>query len=701
MISVENEKENVNQRNYPVQSICINEQCINAFCRPAPGEIKNQVQKILKMYGSVFECRNTNQLINSNDITILPQNKNMALDLFLYINNVVYGQDTSKKLTPQTFKMKKQKPLQLSQSSNKGKSCGVYQIVPANDLEHTYCHFLYAPLVNTDKYILIGVLQLMLHKFHKTPNFLFGLVIIRIFNVVIETEGITDNDYSILYSVYNYVYHKISEAIVNNEIPNARDCGCGMCAFHMNFSKTDLVTTINTITKILDGIDVQDTYSDRKFIYLFEILRLMHKVNLDTDTVNYEAFYLHNFFGKIEMKDEFRKMKAKKETPIKYKFSIPVVKKAELLKLENCDKQKTILQDSFFRALFEGLTDPYLVLKVRREFIYEDTLAFLSKVETCDFKKQLKISFLEEEGVDSGGIIKEFFQMLSHKIAEDTSLFVEKNNTIWLKPGANQQKLKLVGIIIGIALYNNVILNIPFSPLLFKKFFNDSSVLEDLELIEPEIYNSLKCMNEYTTEQFKELEMTFEASYEINGELYTYPLVKNGARQMLTKSNYAKFKMCMADFYVNKLVSNEFNEVLDGFYGVIIGSSIEGFNFMELEKIVMGSNKVNFEEIKRCCIYHGYSENSAVVKAFWAFVEEMSEEEQINLLKFVTGNDRLPIGGAEALNFTIMKNGCDTERLPSAQTCFNTILLPEYSTREKLYTKLKSALEMTAGFYLM
>jgi ubiquitin-protein ligase E3 A len=46
-----------------------------------------------------------------------------------------------------------------------------------------------------------------------------------------------------------------------------------------------------------------------------------------------------------------------------------------------------------------------------------------------------------------------------------------------------------------------------------------------------------------------------------------------------------------------------------------------------------------------------------------------------------------------------MKNGCDTDRMPSSQTCFNTLLLPEYKTKEKLYEKLGKAIDMTAGFF--
>ena len=140
---------------------------------------------------------------------------------------------------------------------------------------------------------------------------------------------------------------------------------------------------------------------------------------------------------------------------------------------------------------------------------------------------------------------------------------------------------------------------------------------------------------------------------------------------------------------------------MDGFYSVIIGSSIEGFNYYELEKIVVGIDQLDIDKIKKTCIYQGYTSNATIVKWFWSIVEDYNLDMQKKLLKFITGNDRLPIGGPDALNLTIMKNGCDTNRLPSSQTCFNTILLPEYSSYDKLMEKMQKALDMTAGFYLM
>jgi ubiquitin-protein ligase E3 A len=52
----------------------------------------------------------------------------------------------------------------------------------------------------------------------------------------------------------------------------------------------------------------------------------------------------------------------------------------------------------------------------------------------------------------------------------------------------------------------------------------------------------------------------------------------------------------------------------------------------------------------------------------------------------------------------IAKNGPDSDRLPSAHTCFNALLLPEYSAKEKLVNLLNKAIKeckVSIFFYLL
>ena len=50
------------------------------------------------------------------------------------------------------------------------------------------------------------------------------------------------------------------------------------------------------------------------------------------------------------------------------------------------------------------------------------------------------------------------------------------------------------------------------------------------------------------------------------------------------------------------------------------------------------------------------------IRYFWEVFDDFSEEEKKQLLAFVTGSDRVPVGGLSKVNMIIVKNGPDSDR---------------------------------------
>jgi HECT-domain (ubiquitin-transferase) len=48
----------------------------------------------------------------------------------------------------------------------------------------------------------------------------------------------------------------------------------------------------------------------------------------------------------------------------------------------------------------------------------------------------------------------------------------------------------------------------------------------------------------------------------------------------------------------------------------------------------------------------------------------------------------------------IQRDGPDSDKLPTSHTCFNTLLLPEYASRDKMLNRLKLAIMNAEGFGL-
>ena len=70
------------------------------------------------------------------------------------------------------------------------------------------------------------------------------------------------------------------------------------------------------------------------------------------------------------------------------------------------------------------------------------------------------------------------------------------------------------------------------------------------------------------------------------------------------------------------------------------------------------------------------------------------------MLSFITGCDRAPINGLGNLVISISKIGTDINKLPSAHTCFNDLLLPDYKNKELLKKFLLIAINFSEGFGL-
>ena len=64
------------------------------------------------------------------------------------------------------------------------------------------------------------------------------------------------------------------------------------------------------------------------------------------------------------------------------------------------------------------------------------------------------------------------------------------------------------------------------------------------------------------------------------------------------------------------------------------------------------------------------------------------------------GSDRAPVEGLGSVRLAVSVNGRDDARLPTAHTCFNVLLLPEYASQEKLRDRLAVAIANAEGFGL-
>jgi E3 ubiquitin-protein ligase HECTD2 len=87
-------------------------------------------------------------------------------------------------------------------------------------------------------------------------------------------------------------------------------------------------------------------------------------------------------------------------------------------------------------------------------------------------------------------------------------------------------------------------------------------------------------------------------------------------------------------------------------------------------------------------------------REFWKLFKDMQPTMQRKLLTFVTGSDRIPATGTARMRFQITCGGTDCDRLPTAHTCFNQLILFRYTSAEKLKWMIELAITESQGFYV-
>ncbi|KAI8845168.1 hypothetical protein BJ741DRAFT_587163 [Chytriomyces cf. hyalinus JEL632] len=442
-------------------------------------------------------------------------------------------------------------------------------------------------------------------------------------------------------------------------------------------------------------------------------LELLNDINNENDYVSFEEFYNDAIKEAISMKEDYPRWKSSSGFSFfNYPFLLDSHAKGDILKIENMITMRHELQDSFFRAMFIGVNSPYLHLEVRRDHVVRDSVAQLTSKTAHDLKKQLRVSFVGEEGIDDGGIQKEFFQMVVKEIFNPNHGMFQydtESRLCWFSkeyitdPGVIEE-YHLLGRLLGLAIYNSNTLEIPFPTALFKKLLHTPVTLEDLLELDPALGRGLQNLLAYDNADFQELyDWTFQIQYDgPTGTRQTHDLKTHGASIQLTRENRSEFVQLYVDFIFNKAVATAFQSFSDGVYSVVDRDSLVFFRAEEFQQLVVGCPDLDFKALEENAKYDGWEDGSVIVNQFWEIVHAMDLEDQKKLLFFTTGSDRAPVGGLGNLSFVIARNGPDCDRLPTSHTCYNILLLNEYASKEKLEERLRKAISFAhCGFFLL
>uniref|UniRef100_A0A674K4E1 NEDD4-like E3 ubiquitin-protein ligase WWP2 n=2 Tax=Terrapene triunguis TaxID=2587831 RepID=A0A674K4E1_9SAUR len=366
-----------------------------------------------------------------------------------------------------------------------------------------------------------------------------------------------------------------------------------------------------------------------------------------------------------------------------------------------------------FRFLCHSNALPsHVKISVSRQTLFEDSFQQIMNMKPYDLRRRLYIIMRGEEGLDYGGIAREWFFLLSHEVLNPMYCLFEyagKNNyCLQINPASsiNPDHLtyfRFIGRFIAMALYHGKFIDTGFTLPFYKRMLNKRPTLKDLESIDPEFYNSIVWIKENSLEECG-LELYFIQDMEILGKVTTHELKEGGESIRVTEENKEEYIMLLTDWRFTRGVEEQTKAFLDGFNEVAPLEWLRYFDEKELELMLCGMQEMDMSDWQKNTIYRHYTKNSKQIQWFWQVIKEMDNEKRIRLLQFVTGTCRLPVGGFAELigsngpqKFCIDKVGKETW-LPRSHTCFNRLDLPPYKSYEQLKEKLLYAIEETEGF---
>lgn len=362
----------------------------------------------------------------------------------------------------------------------------------------------------------------------------------------------------------------------------------------------------------------------------------------------------------------------------------------------------------FTQQLHKGRREHYtsLNLTVRRTDVFYDSYRFFTRHSGPEIKHgKLNVRFQGEEGVDAGGVTREWFSVLARAMFNpDNALFApcaadrntfQPNRMSWV----NEEHLSFftfVGRIIGKAIYDNRLLDAYFSRSFYKHILGRKVDYRDIEAIDPEYFKSLEWMlnNDITGV----LDLTFSVDAEDFGVQKTIELKPGGKDIPVTEENKAEYVRLVTEQRLTKDIQKQISAFLEGFHDIIPPDLIRIFTEQELELLISGLPDIDVDSWKNNTELYGYGSADPVVQWFWRAVRSFDQTEKAKLLQFITGTSKVPLEGFGHLQgvqgtqrFNIHKAYGDN-RLPASHTCFNQLDLPPYDSYDKLRQLLLTAM---------
>lgn len=233
-------------------------------------------------------------------------------------------------------------------------------------------------------------------------------------------------------------------------------------------------------------------------------------------------------------------------------------------------------------------------LEIGRQEVFEESYRQIVKMRPKDLRKRLMIKFKGEDGLDYGGVAREWLYLLSHEMLNPYyGLFLysrEDIYTLQINPdsGINPDHLSyfhFVGRIIGMAVFHGHHIDGGFAMPFYKMLLNKNINLDDIEGVDPDLHSSLQWILCNNIEGVLD-GTTFAVEHAAYGAVSLHELKPGGKEIAVTEDNKKEYVKLYVHYRYCRGIEQQFLALQRGFNEIIPLHHLKPFDERELELVV-------------------------------------------------------------------------------------------------------------------
>ena len=323
-------------------------------------------------------------------------------------------------------------------------------------------------------------------------------------------------------------------------------------------------------------------------------------------------------------------------------------------------------------------------MSVRRDHAFTDAIS--NAFDTTDANAMsLPWEFVRftREAAAGDGLINEWFAEAAREITNPVTRLVERQPSgIYsireqVLPHRFRSLYFSIGRYLALAIVHGRPLGFRLSAVVYGQLIDQTPILDDMVLEEPELVRSLRLM--------------LGASAD---ELEYYPLEINGVEVAVTMSNRQQLVGRKLGSLMPSGTEQQVLEMVRGFRSIIPLRELGGVTVGNLSDLLYGNPTINVEDlIDSFVLEGGHSVTDNHIRWLYETLRSYSNQKLSDFVRFALGTPMAPLGGFRTLNPRItIRLENNVRSYPRSKTCFHEIFLPKYTTKAILQDKLREAL---------